>query len=208
MTVTDSTIEGNSAGSGGGIFTAGWMVVTNSLIANNQAASGGGGIYNASEMFLTSSTVAGNQAGVGGGGGFEHNSIGFFNGRTPFPDETFVTDCTIADNRSGGGGGGIDVISGVIGVTNCIIAGNTDSNGANDIAGGGVSSASAYNLVGADETGSLTTANHNLLNVGNPGLGPLANNAARPKPWPCCPTARPSALEASPWPSTHGRDYC
>ena len=31
-------------------------------------------------------------------------------------------------------------------------------------------------MVGADETGSLKAANHNQLNITDPGLGTLANN--------------------------------
>ena len=51
------------------------------------------------------------------------------------------------------------------------------TNTVGDLAGPAVfSSASAYNLVGTDYTGSLTSSNHNLLNVTHPGLGSLGSN--------------------------------
>ncbi len=61
---------------------------------------------------------------------------------------------------------------------NTIVAANTADDGADDIGGAGVSSASAYNLVGVDETGSLTNgSNGNQVGVTNPGLASgLANN--------------------------------
>ena len=69
--MTNSTVSGNSAStaSGGGIFNAGALTVTNSTISGN-AASGqygtyasGGGIYNngGSPLTITNSTISGNR---------------------------------------------------------------------------------------------------------------------------------------------------
>ena len=59
---------------------------------------------------------------------------------------------------------------------NTIVALNTDLNGPDDIAGKAIWSSSSYNLVGNDETGTLTAANHNQFNVSDSGLGLPASN--------------------------------
>ena len=60
------------------------------------------------------------------------------------------------------------------------MATNTEGTGlgapVDDLAGSAVFGTSAYNLVGVDNTGSLSSANHNLLNVTNRGLGSPVNN--------------------------------
>jgi hypothetical protein len=126
MTVDGSTVEGNSAGFGGGIFNGGVMIATGSSLASNAAGSqgggignsglltvsnctitgnqagGGGGIFNAKELALSSSTVADNQA--SNGGGMEGADTG-----VPYsPSYLMVGNSTIADNVSLGRGGGID----------------------------------------------------------------------------------------------------
>ena len=45
----------------------GTLTVTDSTIDNNSAEFGGGGIYNAGTLTVTNSTIAGNSAGDGGG---------------------------------------------------------------------------------------------------------------------------------------------
>ena len=58
MTVTNSIIEGNSAiAHGGGIYNAGTMTVTNSIIDHNNSAWNGGGIFNGVTMTVTNSTI-------------------------------------------------------------------------------------------------------------------------------------------------------
>ena len=76
LTLTNSTVSGNSlgfyGGSGGGIYNAGTLTLTNSTVASNSAGRGGseyggGGIRNVGTLTLTNSTVSGNSAGNGGG---------------------------------------------------------------------------------------------------------------------------------------------
>jgi hypothetical protein len=70
LTVTNSTISGNTTGgNGGGIYQAGnTLTVTNSTISNNTGATGGG-IYQAGgTLTITNSTISGNTARSGGGG--------------------------------------------------------------------------------------------------------------------------------------------
>jgi CSLREA domain-containing protein len=74
LTVTNSTISGNSALiAGGGINNFGLLTVTNSTISGNKAA-GGGGIRNFGTLTVTNSTISGNTAGAGNGGGILNTS--------------------------------------------------------------------------------------------------------------------------------------
>ncbi len=68
MTVTDSTLSGNSAGvgSGGGIDNSGTVMVTNSTLSGNSVSFGpnnnGGGIANSGTLTVIDSTLSGNSA--------------------------------------------------------------------------------------------------------------------------------------------------
>ena len=62
LTLTDSTISGNSAaGSGGGVLSRGPLTLTHSTISGNSARSGGG-VQNYYTLTLTDSTISGNSA--------------------------------------------------------------------------------------------------------------------------------------------------
>jgi predicted outer membrane repeat protein len=65
LTVTNSTVSGNSVrnGNGGGIYLAGTLTVTNSTVSGNTAGHSGGGVYGyGGTLTLTNSTVSGNSA--------------------------------------------------------------------------------------------------------------------------------------------------
>jgi predicted outer membrane repeat protein len=70
LTVTNSTLAGNSAAGGGGILNDGTLRVTNSTLSGNSASGFGGGIYNYffSTLTVTNSTLSGNSASLFGGG--------------------------------------------------------------------------------------------------------------------------------------------
>jgi predicted outer membrane repeat protein len=72
LTITGSTLTGNTARNaafgGGGISNEGTLAVTNSTLNGNVAGSGGG-IKNYGPLTLTSSTLSGNVANAGPGGG-------------------------------------------------------------------------------------------------------------------------------------------
>src|SRR5262249_51200604 len=65
-----STLSGNSAAnSGGGIYNSGGtLTVSNSTLSGNSAAVGGGGISNFGTLTLSNSTLSGNSAANSGGG--------------------------------------------------------------------------------------------------------------------------------------------
>ena len=68
LTIKNSTINGNSATRGGGIY-AGLLTLINSTVTGNSAAGAGGGIYHsANTMGLYNVTIAGNTANTGGTG--------------------------------------------------------------------------------------------------------------------------------------------
>jgi CSLREA domain-containing protein len=73
LTLSDSTVSGNNALSGGGIDNWGLATLTlnSSTVSGNTASSsvdGGGGIHNEGTLTLNSSTVSGNTASSTGGG--------------------------------------------------------------------------------------------------------------------------------------------
>jgi predicted outer membrane repeat protein len=118
VTVTASTLSGNSGASfGGGIFNDfGTVTVTASTLSGNSAfgvgvgGGVGGGIYNSSgTVTVTASTLSGNSArGIGG----------IFNGGT-----LTVTASTLSGNY----GGGIANTSGMVTVTASTLTGNSSS---------------------------------------------------------------------------------
>ncbi len=170
LTVTNSTIADNSAFYAGGIGNGGTMTVTNSTIDNNTVfGNGGGGIGTWSTMTVTNSTIAGNSA-LTIGGGIVND----------MPGTLTVTNSTIAGNSAPTGGG--LWVGGVTALDNTLIALNTSGTGsgatADDIAGT-VSSTSAYNLIGTGGSGGLVNGtNGNQVGVADPGLDPngLQNN--------------------------------
>lgn len=73
LTLNDTTIKegnatGETTGEGGGIYNSGTVTLTNSTVSGNTASSGGGGICNDGTVTLTNSTVSGNTAASDGGG--------------------------------------------------------------------------------------------------------------------------------------------
>ncbi len=178
LTVADTTIEGNSTvpgdPAGGGITNDYLATVTDCTINDNTASFGGGIANTGGTLTVINSTIAGNTA-INNGGGV----LNYYGTLT-------AINTTIADNDGGynyldggsNGGGGVYTYNGTTTLDNTIVAANTADDGADDVAGAGLSSASSYNLVGVDETGSLTSGTDGNIVIGpaNPGLGLLASN--------------------------------
>ena len=104
LTLTNSTIKGNTAFRGGGIAGAGTAITrfNNVTLGDNVASLNGGGIFAGSATntnILTNVTLRGNAAPSGGGGIF---TTGF----TPSTG-TFMLNTIIADSVTGGNCGGI-----------------------------------------------------------------------------------------------------
>ena len=124
--VTETTIDGNRAMSGGGIYNRGEMIIQGSTISNNIASDAGGGIWNGgvglgkdNNFYSINSTISGNQAVYGGGiWGGEIRSNGLFAGNTE------LVNLTIANNI----GNGVYVHFGAVSLRNVLFANNDGGN--------------------------------------------------------------------------------
>jgi parallel beta-helix repeat protein/predicted outer membrane repeat protein len=119
LTVTNSTITGNTARYGGGIYcTESTLIITNCDIEVNTAVYFyGGGIYSSnSSLTVTNCIFTGNDAGSNGGGMYINNS------------PSAITYCGFRDNSAGSGGGMFNGSSSTT-VTSCTFSGNTAKNG-------------------------------------------------------------------------------
>ncbi len=120
LTVTNSTVSGNSAPSGGGIRNDGILTVTDSRIVGNSTDNGGngGGIYNYNNgaLTVTNSSFSGNTSTYGAG---IRNQGGNLD----------ITNSTFSGNDANSYGGGIYNVSGPLSVTGSTFSGNTAENG-------------------------------------------------------------------------------
>lgn len=159
MTITRSTISGNSARHAGGAYAYyGAMSIVDSTISGNVAnASGGGGIRAEYGLDIVNSTISGNIATSLGGG-------------IQFGSTASISNSTIVFNQAADGGGIIGLNGSTLTMTSTIVALNSAGPGTSDI--GNVTAA---------------TGGHNLIMVttatvppdtltGDPGIGPLADN--------------------------------
>jgi fibronectin-binding autotransporter adhesin len=187
--LTNCTISGNTAASGGGIDNVGVVTLTNCAIIGNTALPGsgggrnGGGISNYGRFIphgakatvtLTNCTVSGNSAGTEGGGIWSSDN----GDNPPFDDgtraEVTVNSCTFSGNSSVNGGNDIfnDTFNGVAKVT----VSNSIFNSANaalvEYANGGVVAitSNGYNLCSDNGSGFLTAAGDQINT--NPKLDP------------------------------------
>ncbi len=144
LTISNSTISGNTATSnGGGIDNAGGtLTISNSTVSGNTATGSGGGISNSGMLTLTNSTVSNNTATNGNGGGIAISSSEYG------PAQVMLLYCTVYGNAANGGGGiWVDTLDKKSQVTMgaSIVAGNNAHTGP-DIAGR--LTTLGYNLVG------------------------------------------------------------
>jgi CSLREA domain-containing protein len=178
LTVTNSTVSGNSAGFGGGIYNDGYsgsatLTISNSTVSGNSASSWGGGIYNDgghtgnATLTVTNSTVSGNSAG-GYGGGVLNDGFG---GSAPLT----ITNSTFSGNSAGVGGGGIfndgtGSDSATLTIGDTIL--NAGALGANISNSSGTVTSLGYNLSSDNGGGFLTVTGDQIAT--NPMLGALA----------------------------------
>ena len=181
LTVTASTIRGNSVvsggGNGGGIYNSGGgsLTVTDSTIIGNSAINGsGGGILNtAGILTVTGSTISDNSAKFSGGGilgltvmvttsSTIGNSAGVGGGiYKPGSGSLTITNSAISDNTAVYSGGGIHSQGNVM-VTGSTIIGNSAG------LGGGIETAGPTSIT--DSTISGNSANGFSVNGGGGGI--------------------------------------
>jgi hypothetical protein len=146
LTITDSTIIGNSSLSssahGGGIAlgVTTSLIIQNSTVADNHASMGGGIANETGAVTLTNVTLSGNEASLTGGA--LYNSMGYLN-----LNNVTVTSNRATGNSSGGIASSTPADSFVL--ENSLIAGNTNDT---DPA--------------ADCSAALTSKGHNLIGSG------------------------------------------
>lgn len=167
VTVVNSTLTGNSAGSdsgyGGGIAThggklAGNATVMNSTISDNSAFYDGGGIScGFSGLTIVNSTISGNSAGDVGGGISNGGAVQ-------------IANSTLSGNSAGSGGGiyntsALEIYSTIL---------NAGASGENIFNNGGTVTSHGYN-VSSDNGGGYLTGPGDQINT-DPLLGPLQDN--------------------------------
>jgi CSLREA domain-containing protein len=159
LTVTGSTLSGNSTRSfGGGIWNGGTATITASALSGNSATHGGG-IRNDAMATVADCTLSGNSArGFGGGIG----NVGFTFGDEPPPFISLtVTRSTLSGNSAEVSGGGISSfgLTGTLTVLT-VTASNLSSNtGEGVYVEGGISAQLLGNTItGNSNTGVLVTS--------------------------------------------------
>ena len=153
LTIIKSTIAGNSAQEGGGIF-------------QREIARVGGGV-----VTLTNSTVSGNSASVGGGI-WHFSEVG---------GQIILTNSTVARNSATQAGGGIDqsLFDGLLVLTNSLVAQNSAPTGP-DVNNPGFDAVARFSLIGNGSSSNITNTNGNQVGTASapidPKLGSLADN--------------------------------
>lgn len=162
LVINDSFIASNEAAQeGGGLYTAAGVIsrIWTSTLWNNTAATGGG-LFNASAIVdIRNSTFSGNSATLTGGG--IHNNSNLSN--------IDVLNGTIAGNSAGAGGGLYNRQSGVIRLTNTMVA---DSPSGGDCAVEGTATSVTNGLFNIIEDGTCIPSAASP----DPLLGPLQDN--------------------------------
>jgi hypothetical protein len=128
VVVSGLTIRnGASASFGGGVYTAGVLTLINSAVLSNTAGSGGGIFVESASggLTLNSSTVAGNAANQGDGGGI---ALGPGVTSTSGSGAMLLTNSIITGNSAASQGGGVSS-TGPVTVTSSLIANNSAASG-------------------------------------------------------------------------------
>jgi hypothetical protein len=168
LTISDSTLSGNTADQGGGAIYATFgseLLVESSTISGNAANGYGGGIYSSeADVLIRNSTISGNSAGAAGGG----VAVGGF----PYPAFD-VRNSTVTGNEASNYGGGLAEL-GIYGqeIRGTIVAGNSAPTFADLDDGPWPTS---FSLIGDTDGATIDNDGGNLLNV-DPRLKPLKNN--------------------------------
>ena len=152
MTLTNSTVSGNTAVWGGGIDNDGSMTITDSVVSENRAAewysTQGGGITNYGTLTVTNSVVAGNASEDWAGGIANTGTLTLMN--------------SVVSNNAADQAAGIDNYS-VLMVVNSTVSDNLANNG-----GGGISNATwaVTTVVNSTVSGNVAGWNSGIANYG------------------------------------------
>jgi len=134
LTITDSIIRdniGTGSGTGGGVgASANDLTISDSIISGNTAGTGGGIYFNGdgNDLSVTDSFVTGNTA-LGGGGGI---SMYRADGASNTITNCLIADNTAVAAGAVNGGGGLKTRNSDVTLTNVTMADNTSTNGDGD----------------------------------------------------------------------------
>ncbi len=160
-TLENLTITGGNAGSessGGAILNSGTLTLTNSTLSGNSAGGSGGGIYNANfsgssaTLTLTNATLSDNLAGSYGGG-----IANFGSGTGNFGTATLTLTNSTLSHNSANIGGGISNF-GTATLTNSTLSDNSANNSAPGGCGGAICNEPGATLTLTNSTLSGNTA--------------------------------------------------
>jgi hypothetical protein len=195
-TVTGSTLSGNSASDGGGIFNDGTLAVSNSTLSGNNSAVGGGINNHTGTLTVSNSTLSGNSAGLAGGGisnvgtltvstsTLSGNSASAVNGwgggiANSYPGTLTVSNSTLSGNSAYTYGGGIctyTFTASPVTLTNVTLTANRANTGGGSSHGGGLyvreSSGSPVlhnTLIAGNFRGTTGTTRDDVFGALNPG---------------------------------------
>jgi predicted outer membrane repeat protein len=156
LTLVDSTVDNNSAGSyGGGIYNGATLTLKNTTVSGNSSMVFGGGIYNNGAMTLQDSSVSNNSTVYGGGGilsgfGFDPvmlqnstisgNTVTAGSGGGVFNilDSATLLDTKVSGNTASLEGGGITNNAGTTTLVDSAVTDNTAATGQDGYYGGGI----------------------------------------------------------------------
>jgi hypothetical protein len=156
--VSNTTLSGNTGSVGGGIDNSnGTLTVSNSTLASNTAI-GGGGILNNGTLTVSNSIVSGNSASLAAGGIYN-----YFGTLT-------VSNTTLSGNSADFGGGIYNDYNGTLTVSNSTLSRNSARYG-----GGGI-----YNSSGTGSGNSATVSNSTLSRNSAGRGGGILNEGTRP----------------------------
>jgi len=188
LTVSNSTLSGNTAGQyGGGIFSEGTLTVSGSTLSGNKTPNSiGGGIYIGNgTATMSNSTLSGNSAVLGGGilnsgtltvsnSTLSGNSASAGGGIYNYGGTLTVSNSTLSGNSAAASdGGGIFQIGGALTLKSTLLA--NESSGGN-CAVSGTATSDGYNLTDDSSCSFLTASTDQSDVTAGTYLGPLANN--------------------------------
>jgi hypothetical protein len=160
LTITASTLSGNTAAFGGGTFNSGALIILDSTFSGNMAGEGAG-IYNsgAGTLTISNSTFSGNTASQTGGATFNLGTL-------------LIANSTVSDNSGAFLAGGILNFNNLE-IENTIL--KTGESGENIYSNSqGTVTSLGYNISN-DEGGDILTGPGDQIFT-DPLLGPLQNN--------------------------------
>ncbi len=178
LTVLRSTVSGNTAvggpvvGSGGGILNFGDAAILDSTLSGNTAPTGGG-LYMLAFLpdttLVRNSTISGNEASIAGGG--IYNFFGHM-----IVEHSTITNNTAPAGKGGGVGTLAQSSYTLTELRSTIVAGNVGSDVFYDVLGNNTFASLGYNLIGIGDGTAAFTLPGDQIGVTNPMLGPLADN--------------------------------